>query len=111
MLDVGELLREIQEMREGGYLSDAILRERSEEHTSELQSRGHLVCRLLHEKNELGQVPAGRRTRAHTATGRGFIVSAKPDTKMSRLNTHLPTNAHPRLTCTRDHHDADSILA
>src|SRR5690625_1873423 len=27
MLDVGELLREIQEMREGGYLSDAILRE------------------------------------------------------------------------------------
>src|SRR5690625_3913689 len=24
---------------------------RSEEHTSELQSRGHLVCRLLHEKN------------------------------------------------------------
>src|SRR5207253_10798594 len=23
--------------------------ERSEEHTSELQSRGHLVCRLLHE--------------------------------------------------------------
>src|SRR5690625_1229290 len=112
MLDVGELLREIQEMREGGYLSDAILREsvktiskaddkydwvgiyllnpeenmlwlhnyigeptehaqiavgegvcgtavaegknqnvpdvtaiRSEEHTSELQSRGHLVCR------------------------------------------------------------------
>src|SRR5690625_5804084 len=25
--------------------------ERSEEHTSELQSRGHLVCRLLLEKN------------------------------------------------------------
>src|SRR5439155_1242078 len=23
----------------------------SEEHTSELQSRGHIVCRLLHEKN------------------------------------------------------------
>src|SRR5437870_7466988 len=27
-----------------------ILRQRSEEHTSELQSRGHLVCRLLLEK-------------------------------------------------------------
>src|SRR5690625_6102810 len=27
-----------------------ILRKRSEEHTSELQSRGHLVCRLLLEK-------------------------------------------------------------
>src|SRR5690625_6854890 len=26
------------------------VRERSEEHTSELQSRGHLVCRLLLEK-------------------------------------------------------------
>src|SRR5437870_11245321 len=27
-------------------------RERSEEHTSELQSRGHLVCRLLLEKKK-----------------------------------------------------------
>src|SRR5690625_5657767 len=26
---------------------------RSEEHTSELQSRGHLVCRLLHEENNV----------------------------------------------------------
>src|SRR5690625_6626653 len=26
---------------------------RSEEHTSELQSRGHLVCRLLHGKKKL----------------------------------------------------------
>src|SRR5690625_6949784 len=28
------------------------LEDRSEEHTSELQSRGHLVCRLLLEKNK-----------------------------------------------------------
>src|SRR5437870_11545685 len=28
-----------------------ILKGRSEEHTSELQSRGHIVCRLLLEKN------------------------------------------------------------
>src|SRR5439155_11802442 len=28
---------------------------RSEEHTSELQSRGHLVCRLLLEKKEEGE--------------------------------------------------------
>src|SRR5437870_10410520 len=27
---------------------------RSEEHTSELQSRGHLVCRLLLEKKKIG---------------------------------------------------------
>src|SRR5437870_11506129 len=31
-------------------------RRRSEEHTSELQSRGHLVCRLLLEKKN-GKVP------------------------------------------------------
>src|SRR5690625_6081779 len=29
------------------------LRRRSEEHTSELQSRGHLVCRLLLEKKKM----------------------------------------------------------
>src|SRR5690554_7468506 len=30
--------------------ADAVLKVRSEEHTSELQSRPHLVCRLLLEK-------------------------------------------------------------
>src|SRR5690625_6221320 len=30
----------------------SLLKNRSEEHTSELQSRGHLVCRLLLEKNK-----------------------------------------------------------
>src|SRR5439155_8216010 len=34
------------------------LRSRSEEHTSELQSRGHLVCRLLLEKKNLKQTKA-----------------------------------------------------
>src|SRR5690625_6772782 len=29
---------------------EAVARKRSEEHTSELQSRGHLVCRLLLDK-------------------------------------------------------------
>src|SRR5690625_5378933 len=32
---------------------------RSEEHTSELQSRGHLVCRLLLDRNK-GRTPAAR---------------------------------------------------
>src|SRR3712207_8599585 len=31
----------------------AVLRERSEEHTSELQSRQYLVCRLLLEKKKI----------------------------------------------------------
>src|SRR5690625_7013758 len=33
-----------------GYLEATVDQLRSEEHTSELQSRGHLVCRLLLEK-------------------------------------------------------------
>src|SRR3712207_7516240 len=33
--------------------SDCVARERSEEHTSELQSRQYLVCRLLLEKKKL----------------------------------------------------------
>src|SRR5690625_5765104 len=33
-------------------IGGVILAERSEEHTSELQSRGHLVCRLLLEKKK-----------------------------------------------------------
>src|SRR5690625_6939496 len=33
-------------------MQTAARRERSEEHTSELQSRGHLVCRLLLEKKK-----------------------------------------------------------
>src|SRR5439155_12918045 len=36
-----------------GNLADPFARlDRSEEHTSELQSRGHLVCRLLLEKKK-----------------------------------------------------------
>src|SRR5690625_6515679 len=34
------------------YEPDLIVTARSEEHTSELQSRGHLVCRLLLEKKK-----------------------------------------------------------
>src|SRR5690554_7601653 len=35
-----------------GYEGKKIARQRSEEHTSELQSRPHLVCRLLLEKKK-----------------------------------------------------------
>src|SRR3989442_9778417 len=40
-----------------GVHFDGILRIRSEEHTSELQSRPHLVCRLLLEKKKQRLVP------------------------------------------------------
>src|SRR5207253_10972148 len=35
-----------------GWLTTGCIAIRSEEHTSELQSRGHLVCRLLLEKKK-----------------------------------------------------------
>src|SRR5690625_5874443 len=38
----------------GGLLPPVNAGARSEEHTSELQSRGHLVCRLLLEKQRTG---------------------------------------------------------
>src|SRR2546429_2347757 len=40
---------------------------RSEEHTSELQSRLHLVCRLLLEKKKNGRVQGFRRSRQFRA--------------------------------------------
>src|SRR5690625_6343489 len=36
---------------------DGFYERRSEEHTSELQSRGHLVCRLLLEKKKTTRIP------------------------------------------------------
>src|SRR5439155_5968157 len=36
------------------FVAVLLMRRRSEEHTSELQSRGHLVCRLLLEKKDEG---------------------------------------------------------
>src|SRR2546422_4318455 len=43
-----------------------LLRRRSEEHTSELQSRLHLVCRLLLEKKKKRHLPNTRVSRRRT---------------------------------------------
>src|SRR5215510_15889021 len=43
--------------RSGTTPSTSVHAERSEEHTSELQSRGHLVCRLLLEKKKHNTIP------------------------------------------------------
>src|SRR3989442_11058839 len=68
ILDIGdlealrdELASRVEETRRG--LSERTVierqsRERSEEHTSELQSRPHLVCRLLLEKKKTKLNPA-----------------------------------------------------
>src|SRR5439155_13559507 len=54
---------------------------RSEEHTSELQSRGHLVCRLLLEKKKsLGRLASSLTEpscRIANVTGKAQAVSAR----------------------------------
>src|SRR5439155_2698810 len=49
---VQDLGPDARERRGRGPGPSASTRDRSEEHTSELQSRGHLVCRLLLEKKK-----------------------------------------------------------
>src|SRR5256884_6641389 len=68
---------------------------RSEEHTSELQSRLHLVCRLLLEK---------KNTTLHTSTGPHIrttsSTSAAPHmiTSPTRVSTHKLPLRHPSRT-------------
>src|SRR2546429_7029743 len=52
-------------------------RQRSEEHTSELQSRLHLVCRLLLEKKKKNRHNTTRRTvhACFTTTGRAELTA------------------------------------
>src|SRR5438874_11261910 len=50
-LEVGMTVRDL--IRAGGGLRDSAYAGRSEEHTSELQSRRDLVCRLLLEKKKM----------------------------------------------------------
>src|SRR2546429_6910934 len=52
MVEVNALSETLREQRLGALEATALLR-RSEEHTSELQSRLHLVCRLLLEKKKI----------------------------------------------------------
>src|SRR3712207_7640310 len=49
----------------GGVLSDGA-HQRSEEHTSELQSRQYLVCRLLLEKKKNQNATLPERTNVHS---------------------------------------------
>src|SRR5690625_5867990 len=52
---------------------------RSEEHTSELQSRGHLVCRLLLEKKNTTPVgPARRENGEERNPGRSGSFQTRP---------------------------------
>src|SRR5690625_6074683 len=58
-LVLDELIGRVAVPEPGGHWTDrvAALLRRSEEHTSELQSRGHLVCRLLLENKQSFMMP------------------------------------------------------
>src|SRR2546422_3646481 len=62
--------------------------ERSEEHTSELQSRLHLVCRLLLEKKKKKHAHQTNHPHKQTVPNRRHIPV--------RLGHHLPTRHTPR---------------
>src|SRR2546422_1796346 len=72
---------------------------RSEEHTSELQSRLHLVCRLLLEKKKTGDrlAPASNR-RSHVDSQEHERFSPRPLSPLSPLSTRqrwrLPAQDH-----------------
>src|SRR5207253_845912 len=69
-------------------------RSRSEEHTSELQSRGHLVCRLLLEKKNKPQTPTHpTRHQPHPSIRASSLPStppARPDIYTLPLHDALP---------------------
>src|SRR5690625_6748163 len=54
--DKGLKLVQTTEYPRDGEINFTFSEARSEEHTSELQSRGHLVCRLLLEKKNIKQL-------------------------------------------------------
>src|SRR5258708_11647514 len=64
------------------HVMKSISYSRSEEHTSELQSPDHLVCRLLLEKKTMNHQTAARVT--HTRSLSRSVPS-------SRIPSHLPT--------------------
>src|SRR5258708_31724296 len=61
--------------------SVVVILDRSEEHTSELQSPDHLVCRLLLEKKKynLPTMPAINPTGTNTAANITAIVHTEPE--------------------------------
>src|SRR5258708_29740172 len=63
--------------------------ERSEEHTSELQSPDHLVCRLLLEKKKLGALPRSTHVGSHS-------ISTHSDNARARLLKSFPLRSPRR---------------
>src|SRR2546422_4639786 len=66
------------------------LKARSEEHTSELQSRLHLVCRLLLEKKKKTEQVAVQRPLLPTITWRSVVPHSTLSSLKEQLRNFLP---------------------
>src|SRR3712207_8616747 len=86
---------------------DAEIRERSEEHTSELQSRQYLVCRLLLEKKiiERNEYVRGRSTAPCTLITFFFTSLRQLHIVVVRLHVVLVVNPAANLLA----HDPDRV--
>ena len=72
--DVGkEVKKEIKKVKKEVKPIEKKIKRRSEEHTSELQSRGHLVCRLLLEKKKKNK----KNTFSKLGTKKGWLSTIK----------------------------------
>src|SRR5690554_7030074 len=79
---------------------------RSEEHTSELQSRPHLVCRLLLEKKKNRLRTGEQRIPNTSGTAAIAALLASPPSPPRTRNRHQPTGSFLRLS-----DDTDSPLS
>src|SRR5258705_1654534 len=82
---------------------------RSEEHTSELQSLRHLVCRLLLEKKKNKRVQAdnlrgGRALRGMSGQRQGWLLSPTADCLRIHLSRYHLDIAHLRIVHLRRCH-------
>src|SRR5207249_8978404 len=91
------VVRELAELRVDAPACLAAEQVRSEEHTSELQSRFDLVCRLLLEKKKTRICSAGHR---HAGPDRSSTVSSPlrhslPPKRLHQLIVYRPVPAEP----------------
>src|SRR2546430_7324565 len=76
--------------------AEAATKDRSEEHTSELQSQSNLVCRLLLEKKKSRQVPS---TATATPTGAIAAAHATPARRLPFLRAAESRRLKPPYHC------------
>src|SRR5437660_3146362 len=78
-ISMSQSVRHLLEIRFNGDPGATEAQDRSEEHTSELQSRGHLVCRLLLEKKKWHAQDGPVDTRSHRREERIVLREASPE--------------------------------